>query len=110
MDPIEAISRAQTADLVDEDGKPVTLALEPGLRAARDRGTRGRGRHRPAGRAAAPEHDDFEIVDLRHADIGMGFSWGRHGPRTEVRRHGHELLFAYRPPPRRPRRRLFSRR
>jgi cell wall assembly regulator SMI1 len=49
---------------------------------------------------AATLDDDFEIVDLRSAEIGMGFSWGRHGPRTEVRRHGHELLFAYRRAPR----------
>lgn len=48
--------------------------------------------------------DDFEIVDLRSAEIGMGFSWGRHGPKTEVRRHGYELLFAYRSSPRKARR------
>ena len=62
--------------------------------------------------AAALQHDDFEIVDLRDAEIGMGFSWGRHGPRTELRRHGDELLFALRPPPHRPRSRrgLFRRR
>ena len=59
---------------------------------------------------AATLADDFEIVDLRGAEIGMGFSWGRYGPRTELRRHGDELLFAYRRPPRRPRRGLFSRR
>ena len=59
---------------------------------------------------AATLEDDFEIVDLRDAEIGMGFSWGRYGPRTELRRHGDELLFAYRRPPRRPRRGLFSRR
>lgn len=47
---------------------------------------------------AATLDDDFEIVDLRFAEVGMGFSWGRHGPRTELRRHGHELLFAYRRP------------
>ncbi len=41
--------------------------------------------------AATIEHD-FEIVDLRAAPVGMGFSWGRHGPRTEVRRHRYELL------------------
>lgn len=49
---------------------------------------------------AASLDDDFEIVDLRCAEIGMGFSWGRHGPKTEVRRHRYELLFAYRSPPR----------
>jgi hypothetical protein len=44
----------------------------------------------------------FTFVDLRSAPVGMGFSWGRHGPRTEVRRHGHERLFAYAPPEKRP--------
>jgi len=50
---------------------------------------------------AATLDDDFAIVDLRSAEIGMGLSWGRYGPRTELRRHGHELLFAYRRPQRR---------
>ncbi len=45
-----------------------------------------------------PEH--FQIVDLRRAGPGMGFSWGRHGPRTEIRRHGWERIFAYGKPPR----------
>jgi len=40
-----------------------------------------------------PQH--FQIVDLRKVDPGMGFSWGRYGPRTEVRRYGHERVFAY---------------
>lgn len=44
----------------------------------------------------------FTFVDLRSPEIGMGFSWGRHGPRTEVRRHGYELLFAYAPPEKKP--------
>jgi hypothetical protein len=30
--------------------------------------------------------------------VGMGFSWGRYGPKTEVRRHGDERVFAYAPP------------
>ena len=40
----------------------------------------------------------------------MGFSWGRHGPRTELRRHGYERLFAYAPPEEKPGllRRLFG--
>ena len=59
---------------------------------------------------AATLDGDFELVDLRDPPIGMGLSWGRYGPRTELRRHGHERLFAYRRPPRRERRRLFSRR
>jgi cell wall assembly regulator SMI1 len=41
----------------------------------------------------------FQIVDLRKASPGMGFSWGRYGPRTEVRRHGFERIFAYAKPP-----------
>jgi len=40
-----------------------------------------------------PAH--FQIVDLRRVDPGMGFSWGRYGPRTEVRRHGYERIFGY---------------
>jgi hypothetical protein len=44
-----------------------------------------------------PEH--FQIVDLRSASPGMGFSWGRYGPRTELRRHGYERIFGYAKPP-----------
>jgi cell wall assembly regulator SMI1 len=50
---------------------------------------------------AATLDDDFQLVDLRDVPIGMGFSWGRYGPRTEVRRHGEHRLFAYRRPERR---------
>jgi hypothetical protein len=40
-------------------------------------------------RAFATELDDrFTFVDLRSSPVGMGFSWGRFGPRTEIRRHG----------------------
>jgi cell wall assembly regulator SMI1 len=54
-------------------------------------------------RAFAEQLDDrFEVVDLRSPEIGMGFSWGRYGPRTEVRRHGFLRLFAYAPPERKP--------
>jgi hypothetical protein len=54
--------------------------------------------------------DRFTFVDLRSSPVGMGFSWGRYGPRTEVRRHGDERLFAYAPPEKRPGllRRLFA--
>lgn len=38
--------------------------------------------------------ESFTLVDLRHPEVGMGFSWGRHGPRTIVRRHGSVPLFA----------------
>jgi hypothetical protein len=43
-----------------------------------------------------PAH--FQIVDLRNAALGMGFSWGRYGARTEVRRYGYERVFAYAKP------------
>jgi len=53
--------------------------------------------------AFAAELDDrFTFVDLRSSPVGMGFSWGRYGPRTDVRRHGHERLFAYAAPEKRP--------
>jgi hypothetical protein len=61
--------------------------------------------------AFAAELDDrFIFVDLGSAPVGMGFSWGRYGPRTDVRRHGHERLFAYAPPEKTPGllRRLFA--
>ena len=45
----------------------------------------------------------------RDAAPGDGFSWGRFGPRTEVRRHGHTRLFAMAPPEKRQRRGLFRR-
>jgi cell wall assembly regulator SMI1 len=48
--------------------------------------------------AGLPEH--FQIVDLRRVSPGMGFSWGRYGPRTELRRHGYERIFGYAKPPR----------
>lgn len=38
----------------------------------------------------------YVIVDLRHAQVGSGFSWGRYGPKTHVIRAGHEPIFAYR--------------
>ncbi|HZO86166.1 MAG TPA: SMI1/KNR4 family protein [Verrucomicrobiae bacterium] len=47
--------------------------------------------------AGLPDH--FQIVDLRDVKPGMGFSWGRYGPRTEVRRHGYERIFAHAKPP-----------
>jgi cell wall assembly regulator SMI1 len=42
---------------------------------------------------------NFQLIDLRNVSPGMGFSWGRYGPRTDVRRHGFERLFAYAKPP-----------
>jgi cell wall assembly regulator SMI1 len=44
----------------------------------------------------------FQIIDLRDAPIGMGFTWGRYGPRTEVRRHGDLPIWAYARPEQRP--------
>ena len=40
----------------------------------------------------------FELIDLRNAPVGMGFSWGRYGPKTEVKRFGSQAIFAYRRP------------
>lgn len=40
----------------------------------------------------------FEIVDLREPRPGVGFSWGRYGPNTVVRRHGTLPIFAYQEP------------
>jgi len=50
---------------------------------------------------AATLDQRFTIVDLRGVRPGMGFSWGRYGPRTEVRRHGDLPIFAYAAPPKR---------
>jgi cell wall assembly regulator SMI1 len=47
---------------------------------------------------AAALPGQFQIIDLRNVDPGMGFSWGRYGPRTEVRRHGYERIFGYAKP------------
>jgi hypothetical protein len=62
-------------------------------------------------RAFADGLDDrFAFVDLREPEIGMGFSWGRYGPRTEVRRDGYRRIFAYARPEKQPGllRRLFG--
>lgn len=37
----------------------------------------------------------FQFVDLRNAPVGFGFSWGRYGPKTLVRRDGTRPIFAY---------------
>jgi hypothetical protein len=47
---------------------------------------------------AATLDDGFALVDLRNAPIGMGFSHGRYGPKTEVRRYGLKPIWAYRRP------------
>ena len=49
--------------------------------------------------AFARELDDsFQIIDLRRAKPGDGFSWGRYGPRTVVKRFGTHAVFAYQKP------------
>jgi len=40
----------------------------------------------------------FALIDLRNVPIGMGFSWGRYGPKTEVKRFGSKPIFAYKRP------------
>lgn len=42
---------------------------------------------------------DWSIVDLRGARPGEGFSWGRFGPSTEIRRLDDEPVFAIKRPP-----------
>jgi hypothetical protein len=42
------------------------------------------------------------IADLRRAQFGEGFAWGRFGPRTEIRRAGRDRLWALIPPERKP--------
>jgi hypothetical protein len=42
------------------------------------------------------------VVDLRHPQLGQGFSWGRFGPRTAIRRAGEERIWALMPPERKP--------
>ena len=37
----------------------------------------------------------FQIIDLRDAKVGFGFSCGRYGPKTVGRRHGTAPIFAY---------------
>lgn len=50
-------------------------------------------------RAFADDLDDaWFIIDLRRASPGMGFSWGRYGPKTEIRRAGNLPIFGYKKP------------
>lgn len=39
--------------------------------------------------------DSFQVIDLRNPKLGDGFSWGRYGPQTVIRRFGEMRLFAY---------------
>src|SRR6266550_3361779 len=60
-------------------------------------------RDNPGTLAHSAELDDrFTFIDLRSPPVGMGFSWGRYGPRTDVRRDGEERLFAYAPREKKP--------
>ena len=54
-------------------------------------------------RAFAKSLDDRALIsDLRAGKVGSGFSWGRYGADTPVRRDGARLLFGIMPPERRP--------
>jgi len=44
---------------------------------------------------AASLDPSFEIIDLRDAKPGDGFSWGRYGPYTVVKRYNNHPVFAY---------------
>lgn len=44
---------------------------------------------------AASLNPEFFIIDLQNPKIGDGFSWGRFGPKTILRRFGEERIFAY---------------
>jgi len=49
--------------------------------------------------AFARELDEsFQIIDLRLAKPGDGFSWGRYGPRTRIERFRAHPVFAYKKP------------
>ena len=39
--------------------------------------------------------ESFQIIDLRGAVAGQGFSWGRYGAKTVVKRFGSLPIFAY---------------
>lgn len=59
---------------------------------------------------AATLPPEARIADMRQAQPGQGFAWGRFGPRTEIRRAGGERLWALIPPEQKPGllRRLFG--
>ena len=49
--------------------------------------------------AFARELDEsFQIIDLRLAKPGDGFSWGRYGPKTQIQRFGTHAMFACKKP------------
>ncbi len=39
--------------------------------------------------------ETYFFIDLRQARTGDGFSWGRYGPRTVIKRFGEKRIFAY---------------
>lgn len=39
--------------------------------------------------------ESYQVVDLRNAKVGDGFSWGRYGPNTVIKRYGYLPIFAY---------------
>lgn len=39
--------------------------------------------------------ETYQIIDLRNPQLGDGFSWGRYGPRTIIKRYKEERIFAY---------------
>ena len=43
---------------------------------------------------AATLTPDFEIIDLRQATTGQGFSWGRYGPVSRCKRHRTARIWA----------------
>ena len=43
-----------------------------------------------------------QVIDLRDPALGHGFSWGRFGPRTTIRRAGEARVWALIPPERQP--------
>jgi len=48
-------------------------------------------------RAFARSLDEtWQLIDLRNPRLGDGFSWGRYGAGTVIRRFGEKRLFAYR--------------
>lgn len=49
---------------------------------------------------AASLPSSARIADLRNPRLGKGFAWGRHGPRTTLRRAGAERIWAILPPER----------
>jgi hypothetical protein len=39
--------------------------------------------------------ENYLLIDMRNAQIGDGFSWGRYGPKTVNKRFGEKRIFAY---------------